>query len=174
MVARLGARVALHRDSVAAMKRSRAVVESALGDGRAHYGINTGFGSLSKQRISSSDLATLQRNLVRSHAAGVGPPLPSEVVRGMLLLLAASLGRGLSGVRPELAKTIVDVLNAGILPVVPVRLVFLGLVLACGATGGSGGGLLTEALDIRGVGGLWIAVVNFMGHGVKIRFFCRD
>lgn len=119
MVARLGARVALHRDSVAAMKRSRAVVESALGDGRAHYGINTGFGSLSKQRISSSDLATLQRNLVRSHAAGVGPPLPSEVVRGMLLLLAASLGRGLSGVRPELAKTIVDVLNAGILPVVP-------------------------------------------------------
>ena len=50
-------------------------------------------------------------------------------------------------------------------------MVFLGLVLACGATGGSGGGLLTEALDIRGVGGLWIAVVNFMGHGVKIRFF---
>lgn len=119
MVARLNAAVSLHSTGVAAMNRSRAIVERALTDGKAHYGINTGFGSLSKQRISPADLATLQRNLVRSHAAGVGTPLQVEVVRGMMLLLSASLARGLSGVRPELAQMLVEMLNAGITPVVP-------------------------------------------------------
>ncbi|MBL8758360.1 MAG: histidine ammonia-lyase [Phycisphaerae bacterium] len=101
------------------MRASRAVVDRAIASGSALYGINTGFGSLSKQRISDADLADLQRNLIRSHAAGIGEPLPPDVVRAMMLLLAASLCRGHSGVRPVVAQTIVAMLNAGITPVVP-------------------------------------------------------
>ncbi|MBS0191691.1 MAG: histidine ammonia-lyase [Phycisphaerales bacterium] len=118
-VARGGARVRVTPKATAAMKKSRAVVERALHDGQAHYGINTGFGSLSKQRIGAADLATLQRNLIRSHAAGVGEALPRDVVRAMMLLLAASLSRGHSGVRPMVCETIVAMLNKGVTPVVP-------------------------------------------------------
>jgi len=98
---------------------SRSRVEACLSDGQAHYGINTGFGSLSQQRVGRDDLAQLQINLVRSHAAGVGEPLPREIVRAMLLLLAASLGRGLSGVRPVVVERLAALLNAGVTPVVP-------------------------------------------------------
>jgi histidine ammonia-lyase len=101
------------------MDESRRVVEAALSDGLSHYGINTGFGSLSRQRIGQTDLRTLQRNLIRSHAAGVGEPLPAEVVRAMMTLLAASLCRGRSGTRPLLAESIVAMLNADIVPIVP-------------------------------------------------------
>lgn len=118
-VAREGDKVELTPKSVRAMTQSRKVVERALKDGKPHYGINTGFGSLSKQRIGEADLAALQRNLVRSHSAGVGEPLPRDVVRSMMLLLAASLARGLSGVRPIVCETIVAMLNKGVTPVVP-------------------------------------------------------
>ncbi len=118
-VAREGRKVAISPASMRAMRASRKIVESALGDGLAHYGINTGFGSLAQKRISDGDLATLQRNLIRSHAAGIGEPLAAEIVRGMMLLLCASLARGLSGVRPVVAETIAEMLNAGITPVVP-------------------------------------------------------
>ncbi|MGD9688832.1 MAG: histidine ammonia-lyase [Phycisphaerales bacterium] len=118
-VARHGRHVRIGAKAARLMKASRAVVDRAIKSGEALYGINTGFGSLSKQRISDGDLAHLQRNLVRSHAAGVGEPLPTDVVRGMMLLLAASLSRGLSGVRPVVAETIASMLNAGITPVVP-------------------------------------------------------
>jgi len=118
-VARREARVSVTPRSLAAMKRSRTVVEGSLADGRAHYGINTGFGSLAKQRISPDDLRTLQRNLVRSHAAGALEPLPEAVVRAMMLVLAGSLSRGLSGVRPAVVQAILAFLNEGITPVVP-------------------------------------------------------
>ncbi len=118
-VARHGARVALAPKSVAAMKRARKVVEACLTDGEAHYGINTGFGSLAKQRIGAADLATLQRNLIRSHSAGVGEPLREELVRAMMVTLAGSLARGYSGVRPVVVETLVRMLNAGVTPVVP-------------------------------------------------------
>jgi histidine ammonia-lyase len=118
-VARGRARVGLTNAARAAMAASRSVVEAHLGDGKPHYGVNTGFGSLSRQRIGDSQLRDLQRNLVRSHAAGVGPPLDAEVVRAMMLLLAASLARGMSGVRPEVAAGMVGLLNAGITPLVP-------------------------------------------------------
>lgn len=118
-VARRHRPVALAEGARNAIARSRRVVESHLADGQAHYGINTGFGSLSRTRISPNDLATLQRNLVRSHAAGMGPCLPRDVVRGMMVVLSASLTRGLSGVRVELVEHLVRVLNAGIVPVVP-------------------------------------------------------
>lgn len=113
------ARATLPPDALARMEASRAVVEACLSDGKAHYGINTGFGSLARKRISDSDVAALQRNLIRSHAAGVGAPLPAEIVRGMMLLLAASLGRGASGARPVVAQTILDMLNAQVTPAVP-------------------------------------------------------
>jgi len=102
-----------------ALKASRGVIESMLDDGEAHYGINTGFGSLSKNRIGRDELAQLQVNLVRSHAAGVGAPLDTPSVRATMLCLAASLCRGLSGVRPELPELIVGLLNHGITPIVP-------------------------------------------------------
>jgi len=118
-VARRGRAVRVASLAVAAMKRSRAVVERALKSGEPHYGINTGFGSLAKTRIDAKDLRTLQRNLVRSHSAGVGEPLREELVRAMMLILAASLARGLSGVRPIVVETLVQMLNRGVTPIVP-------------------------------------------------------
>jgi histidine ammonia-lyase len=85
------------------------------------YGVNTGFGSLAGVRISDEDLRGVQQNLILSHAAGVGDPLPEDVVRAMLLLLVASLTRGLSGVRPVVVERLLGLLNAGITPSVPER-----------------------------------------------------
>ena len=104
-----------------AMEASRAVVERVLADGRTVYGITTGFGDLATVRVTPEEAGALQRNLVRSHAAGVGEPLPAEVVRAMLLLRADALARGLSGVRPELADQLLALLEADILPIVPSR-----------------------------------------------------
>jgi len=118
-VARQGRVVDLGEAAGARLTASRAIVEAATRDGQAHYGINTGFGSLSRQRVNEQDLRSLQKNLVRSHAAGIGEPLPEETVRAMLVLLAASLCRGHSGVRPVVAEQIVGMLNAGVTPVVP-------------------------------------------------------
>lgn len=97
----------------------RAALEVAASDAEPHYGINTGFGSFSKQRIEPAELGQLQTNLIRSHSAGVGEPLDARTVRGMMLVLAASLCRGKSGVRPRLVEAITALLNAGITPVVP-------------------------------------------------------
>ena len=118
-VARENAKVGLHPSARASMEAARAVVDAATADGLPHYGINTGFGSLSRTRISPQHLRDLQRNLVRSHAAGVGPLLPVEVVRATMLLLAASLSRGLSGVRPIVVDRILELLNHQITPAVP-------------------------------------------------------
>jgi histidine ammonia-lyase len=115
-----GARsVSVARKAIAAMTRSRELVTTALADGEPHYGINTGFGSLAKRRIDAKDLRALQRNLVRSHSAGAGEPLRIELVRAMMLVLAASLARGLSGVRPIVVETLVEMLNRGVTPIVP-------------------------------------------------------
>lgn len=119
LVARSGGRVRIGSEALAAVTAARARLESILDDGLPHYGINTGFGSFARERISKGDLETLQRNLIRSHAAGVGDPLPEDVVRGMMLLLIASLSRGVSGVRPIVVKTLADMLNAGVTPIVP-------------------------------------------------------
>ncbi|MEM9083147.1 MAG: aromatic amino acid lyase, partial [Planctomycetota bacterium] len=113
------AKVELSDSSRSSIAACRQALDVALDDGEAHYGINTGFGSLAKVRVRDSELADLQRNLIRSHAAGVGAPLSEEVVRGMMFVLAASLCRGRSGVRVELAEKIVQLLNASITPIVP-------------------------------------------------------
>lgn len=103
------------------MAGSRAVIDRVVASDETVYGVTTGFGDLADVRISPEQTTTLQRNLVRSHAAGVGEPLPEEVVRAMLVLRVNALAVGLSGVRPELGDLLVAMLNAGIHPVVPSR-----------------------------------------------------
>ena len=103
------------------MAASRAVVERLVAENATAYGITTGFGDLANVRIEPSQTAELQRNLVRSHAAGVGEPLPEDVVRAMLLLRANTLAIGLSGVRPQLTQLLCEMLNAHVHPVVPSR-----------------------------------------------------
>ena len=85
------------------MADARSVIERLVADGASVYGVTTGFGDLADVRIEPSQTAELQQNLVRSHAAGVGDPLPDEVVRAMLVLRANTLAVGLSGVRIEVA-----------------------------------------------------------------------
>ena len=104
-----------------ALLRSREVVERSLQTGEAIYGVNTGFGSLARTRIAPEQVREVQRNLIRSHAAGIGEPLSESVVRSMLLLLAASLCRGCSGVRPVVVERLIDLLNHRVVPVVPSR-----------------------------------------------------
>ncbi|MDR7278997.1 histidine ammonia-lyase [Catenuloplanes atrovinosus] len=104
------------RDSMA---RSRDIVDRIEAGGRPVYGVSTGFGALANTFISPSRRAELQHALIRSHAAGVGAPMPPEVVRAMMLLRARSLALGHSGVRPLLAQALVDLLNHDITPWVP-------------------------------------------------------
>ncbi len=106
------------------VQRARDLIEEVTSHGEdtpAVYGVNTGFGDLSKVRIPSDQTRLLQRRLVRSHAAGVGAPLPERAVRGMLLLRANTLAQGHSGVRPELIDRLLEMLARGVLPVVPSR-----------------------------------------------------
>jgi histidine ammonia-lyase len=98
---------------------SRRLVERAIASGQTIYGINTGFGKLANVRIAPDNLDRLQVNLIRSHAAGVGAPLPAAIVRAVMLLRANVLLRPTSGVRPALVDALVGMLNAGIIPLVP-------------------------------------------------------
>lgn len=111
--------VALHEDARARMSRTRAVVDAAVASGVPVYGVNTGFGKLSEITIPNDQLATLQRNLVRSHAAGVGDRLPEAETRAMMLLRANVLATGYAGARPAVVDLLLQLLNAGIYPVVP-------------------------------------------------------
>lgn len=118
-VALHGTPVKLSSDSIEQIAHCRDSLESVLSDGLPHYGINTGFGSLSNQRIAPEDLENLQRNLIRSHAAGVGDPLDVEIVRGMMFVLVCSLSRAKSGVRVKLVEQLISMLNHSITPMVP-------------------------------------------------------
>ncbi|MFN8223737.1 MAG: histidine ammonia-lyase [Gaiellales bacterium] len=106
-------------DARAHLEASATVVARAAAGSDPVYGINTGFGKLASTRIAPGGLAQLQLNLVRSHAAGVGGPLPAAVVRLALALKAASLARGYSGVRPAVVESLLAVLGAGLVPHVP-------------------------------------------------------
>lgn len=123
-VARARRKVVLSASALDRIARARAVIDDIVQRGDAApsvYGVNTGFGFLADVRISSREIATLQRNLIRSHAVGVGPALPVEVVRAMLLLRAVTLSQGHSGVRPLVVERVCDFLNHDIHPIVPSR-----------------------------------------------------
>jgi histidine ammonia-lyase len=114
-----GLQVAVTDASRTEVARSRAWVVSVLHGERAIYGVNTGFGSLARVRIDPDQTSLLSRNLIRSHAAGVGPDAPDEVVRAMMLLRANALARGASGCTQALIDTLLSMLARGVTPRVP-------------------------------------------------------
>ncbi|GAB5537133.1 MAG: histidine ammonia-lyase [Rubricoccaceae bacterium] len=119
-----------------------------MADGRAHYGLNTGFGALKSQRIPEGDVAQLQVNLLRSHACGVGEPVDRALTRRMMALKAHALGQGYSGVSLEVVERLLDLLDHDLIPVVPSQ----------GSLGASGdlAPLSHLALPLIGEGQLWI------------------
>jgi histidine ammonia-lyase len=123
-VARQHAPVRLGAAARTRVQAARALIERLAQGGDeapAVYGVNTGFGAMAEVRIGERAIRDLQRNLVRSHAAGVGPDFPDEIVRGLMLLRAQVLALGHSGVRAEVIDLLCDMLNRGVHPVVPSR-----------------------------------------------------
>ncbi|HQS15516.1 histidine ammonia-lyase [Reyranella sp.] len=114
-----GAAVSLDPAAYEAIEKSAKAVSSILAKGQPVYGINTGFGKLASVRIEAADLETLQRNIVLSHAAGVGAPMPVPVVRLMMALKLGSLSQGASGVQPATVRLLETMLAEGLTPVVP-------------------------------------------------------
>jgi histidine ammonia-lyase len=142
-----GAGVTLTTDARTRVDAARRIVEIVARSDQPAYGINTGFGSFAEVRIPGDSLAELQVNLLRSHAAGVGEPLPVPVVRATMALRANVLAKGYSGIRLETLERLVDLLNRGVHPVVPSR----------GSVGASGdlAPLAHLALVLIGEGEAW-------------------
>ena len=134
-------------DAGGRVARSRRLVDAALADGSAHYGLNTGFGALKSERIDAADAAELQTNLLRSHAVGVGEPVAPTLSRRMVALKAHALGLGYSGASPAVVAALLDWLDAGLAPVVPAQ----------GSLGASGdlAPLAHLALPLLGEGEMW-------------------
>ena len=143
-LANLRARLGTDRCRVA---RSRRAVEAALGDGRAHYGLNTGFGSLKSVRVDADRLVALQENLLRSHAVGVGAPVSEAQSRRMLRLKVHALGLGFSGVSVPVFERLLAMAELALAPVVPSQ----------GSLGASGdlAPLAHLALPLLGEGEIW-------------------
>ncbi len=141
-----GRRVALHPRARRAMQRSRVLVEKLIARKEVVYGVTTGVGSLSTERIEPAEARRLQLNIVRSHACGVGERLDAAETRGLMLLRANGLATGLSGARPAVADLLCEFLNRGVHPVVPAR----------GSVGASGdlAPLAHVALALVGEGGV--------------------
>jgi histidine ammonia-lyase len=118
-VARGAERVRLASAARARVEAARAVVERIVEEGRVVYGVNTGFGKLSDYSIPRAELRELQLNLVRSHACGVGTPLSADETRAMMLLRANVLALGYSGARTIVVETLIEMLERGVVPVVP-------------------------------------------------------
>jgi histidine ammonia-lyase len=118
-VARHGAPTVLDGEARERIAASRSVIDGILAAGQVAYGINTGFGKLADVLIPPDQLEQLQLNLLRSHACGVGEPFPEDVVRAMLLLRANVLATGHAGCRPVVVERVLELLNAGVHPVVP-------------------------------------------------------
>jgi histidine ammonia-lyase len=113
--------IVLNDDCWNGVRQSHNVVLKLLESGDSFYGLNTGFGLLANKRIPDADLNQLQLNIVRSHCAGSGPLLDDAIVRIVMLLKAASLARGFSGVRPVVIESLIKCLNAGIVPCIPAK-----------------------------------------------------
>jgi histidine ammonia-lyase len=117
-VARRFAPISLHRDVLERLARQREAIEAMVSGGQAIYGLSTGFGSLATTSISPERRRDLQRSLIRSHAAGVGPEVEAEVVRAMMVSRLTNLCSGVSGVRPSTAQAYAALINANITPIV--------------------------------------------------------
>ena len=148
-----GARWSIDPSAHAAIEASVAAVRELVARNAPVYGINTGFGKLAQTRIADADLAQLQKNLVLSHCAGVGKPMSAPVVRLMLLLKAASLAHGVSGVRPQVIDALLALLNADVLPVVPEK----------GSVGASG-----DLAPLAHMSALLICVGEGFVNGVRV------
>ncbi len=118
-VARQGEEVKISAQGVENIQRSHQVLERILESGKPVYGINTGFGVFADRKIPAQDSAKLSRNLILSHAVGMGEPLPDEVVRASMLVRANTFTKGHSGIRLELVQTLLDMLNRRVTPVIP-------------------------------------------------------
>lgn len=142
-------RVVLADSAREKMVRSRNYIEGRISSGEVMYGVNTGFGAFSSVRISDSEIEELQRNLIRSHCAGIGSPFSEEETRGILFLRANALARGHSGIRPQVVEKILEFLNHHITPVIPSQ----------GSVGASGdlAPLSHLALALIGEGEAWDA-----------------
>lgn len=116
-----GRAVRVHASAWPRVEAAATIVARAAAGAPPVYGVNTGFGKLASRRIAPSDTATLQRNLILSHCAGMGEPTPDPIVSLMMALKLASLARGASGVRPVIVQTLEAMLARGVLPVVPVQ-----------------------------------------------------
>jgi histidine ammonia-lyase len=140
--------VSLDPGAKAALSTTRSMLEEAISRGEIIYGVNTGFGALSETHIPGEQLEQLQKNLLRSHAVGVGPTLSEELVRALLLMRAHTLSLGASGVRPELPERLLAMLEKGVYPVVPSQ----------GSVGASGdlAPLAHLALPVIGEGECWV------------------
>ncbi len=154
-VARSGATPTLAPSARVAMARSHAWVQDTQSGTAAIYGINTGFGSLARVRIDPADTSLLSRNLIRSHAAGVGDACPPDVVRAMMLLRANALARGASGCRPLLVDTLCAMLAADVVPRIPKQ-------GSCGSSGDLAP-LSHLALVVFGEGGEVLAPTGTIG-----------
>jgi histidine ammonia-lyase len=118
-VAREGAGVRLSEAALTEIDAGRAVIDALADDDRPHYGVSTGFGALATRHIPAELRTRLQHSVLRSHAAGSGEPVETEVVRGMMLLRLSTLATGRTGVRREVAEGYAALLDAGVTPVVP-------------------------------------------------------
>ncbi|MGA9364775.1 MAG: histidine ammonia-lyase [Bacteroidota bacterium] len=120
-VASRGTPVKLGAASAKKVEASQQLVEQWVASNEVIYGVTTGFGAFANVRVSNRDIEELQRNLILSHSAGAGEPLPPQVVRGMLLLRINALAKGYSGVRLKTLQFLTDFLNAGIIPIIPMQ-----------------------------------------------------
>ncbi|MFM7334255.1 MAG: aromatic amino acid lyase, partial [Tabrizicola sp.] len=109
----------LHDSARPGIERAASHIAAAASGSTAVYGVNTGFGKLASIKIAAQDTAKLQKNLILSHCCGVGAPMPEDVARLMMVLKLLSLGRGASGVRPEVVALIEGMLEQGVTPVIP-------------------------------------------------------
>jgi histidine ammonia-lyase len=143
------------------MALSRAVVERAVDEGKTVYGVTTGFGVFSEVRIEQEDVLTLQRNLILSHCAGVGEPYPPQVARAMMLLRANALAKGFSGIRVEIVETLLHLLAADFVPLIPSQ----------GSVGASGdlAPLAHLAASMLGEGEVWLAGERLCAREALIR-----
>src|ERR1700733_4804389 len=120
-IAEKAERVQIAPAALLRMQASRHIVDVAMDGATPVYALNTGVGLLANIRLDETEIEAMQVNLIRSHCCGVGVPLETSVVRGMMLIRANVLAKGLSGIRPIVAERICDLLNHGITPVIPSR-----------------------------------------------------